>query len=231
AEELAVEKKILSETDKYITEDEILANSWIFFQAGYETTASTLTFASYELALNEDIQQKLYEEVMSAVDTKGEIDYDLLARLPYLDAVISETLRLHSPVLRLGRELGRECLNDYKLGDTGITIKKGQAVEIPINAIHLSEEYYSSPNRFIPNRFLPENRHKLVPYTYMPFGVGPRNCIGMRFALMETKLGLAQIIKRFKLCRSSQTDVPLNLKVHPLLNTPKRVIISIKRRD
>ncbi|CAG2182293.1 unnamed protein product, partial [Oppiella nova] len=86
AEELAVEKKILSETDKYITEDEILANSWIFFQAGYETTASTLTFASYELALNEDIQQKLYEEVMSAVDSKGEIDYDLLARLPYLDA-------------------------------------------------------------------------------------------------------------------------------------------------
>ena len=69
----------------------MLAQSWIFFVAGYETTATTLTFATYESALNPDVQQKLYEEVSIAVDSKGDIDYETLSRLPYLDAVISET--------------------------------------------------------------------------------------------------------------------------------------------
>ncbi|XP_054160994.1 cytochrome P450 3A21-like [Oppia nitens] len=227
-EELAVEKRLLTETDKYITEEEILANAWIFFQAGYETTASTLTFCTYELALNPDIQERLYDEVMTSVNnSSGNIDYDLLAKLPFLDAVISETLRIHSPVLRLGRA----CLKDYKLADTGITIKKGQAVEIPVYAIHHSEEYYERPSEFIPDRFLPENRHKIIPYTYLPFGVGPRNCIGMRFALMEAKLGLAQIVKRFRFTRNRQTDVPFNLKKSPILLSPKRVVVTIERRN
>ncbi|CAG2181290.1 unnamed protein product, partial [Oppiella nova] len=72
-EELEIQKKVMSGVEHYITDDEILANAWIFFVAGYETTATTLSFATYELALNPDVQQKLYEEVMSSVDTNGEI--------------------------------------------------------------------------------------------------------------------------------------------------------------
>ncbi|CAG2164302.1 unnamed protein product [Oppiella nova] len=227
-EELEIQNNTLNGIKKYITEDEILAQAWIFFQAGYETTATTLTFATYELALNEDIQQKLYEEVLSAVDAKGDIDYDLLSKLPFLDAVISETLRLHSPVLRLSRN----CINgDYKLGNTGITLYKNQRVEIPTFAIHLSEEYYPNAEKFIPDRFLPENRHKIVPYTYLPFGAGPRNCIGMRFALMEAKLGLAQVLRRFKIVRTSQTDVPLKFNKTLFLNSAKRVIVGIEARN
>ena len=160
------------------------------------------------------------------LDSEGDIDYDELAKLPYLDAILSETLRLHSPVMRLARVANE----DYKLGNTGLTIRKDQTVEIPIYALHHSEEFYDQPFKFNPDRFLPENRHLIKPYTYLPFGAGPRNCIGMRFALMEDKVGLAQVIRRFRFKRSAQTDVPLRLNRSIIVNAPKRVVVGIERR-
>ncbi|CAG2108121.1 unnamed protein product [Medioppia subpectinata] len=185
-EELEITNNILNikPSNIFITEDEMIAQMFIVLLAGYETTASTLSFCSYELALNPDVQQKLYEEVMSSMDTNGEIDYEVLIKLPFLDAVIAETLRLHTPLVIIGRIAAQ----DYRLGNTGITVYKGRVVEIPVYAIHHSEEYYPNAEMFIPDRFLPENRHQIIPYTYLPFGSGPRNCIGMRFALMEVKL-------------------------------------------
>jgi len=227
-EELAAVKNAfnINVVNKRLTEDEILAQAWIFFIAGYETTATTLSFCSYELALNPDCQQKLYEEVSSAVDQNGEISYEILTKLPYLDSVISETLRLYPPVIRLERE----TMTDYKLGDTGIELYKGQIIEIPTYAIHHSEEYYPNPDKFNPERFMPENRDQIVPYTYIPFGAGPRNCIGMRFALMETKLGLAQIIRRFRLVRSVKTEVPLKFLTVTPLCAAKSLIVGIEKR-
>jgi len=225
---LAAGKKAynINVVNKRLTEDEILAQAWIFFVAGYETTATTLSFCSYELALNQDCQQKLYEEVSSAVDQNGEISYETLTKLPYLDSVISETLRIYPPAIRLERE----AMTDYKLGDTGIELFKGQLIEIPTYAIHHSEEYYPDPHIFNPERFMPENRDQIIPYTYMPFGSGPRNCIGMRFALMEAKLGLAQIIRRFRLVRSDKTEVPLKfLPVTPIC-AAKSLIVGIEKR-
>ncbi|CAG2108205.1 unnamed protein product [Medioppia subpectinata] len=176
-EELKMANKILNikPSNKFITEDEMIAQGFVVFIAGYETASTTLSFCSYELALNPDVQQKLYEEVMSSLDTNGEIDYEVLTKLPFLDAVIAETLRLHSPIVKIGNIAAQ----DYRLGSTGITVQKGQTVEIPIYAIHHSEEYYPNPEMFIPDRFLPVNRHKIIPYTYLPFSAGPRNCIGM----------------------------------------------------
>ncbi|CAG2112673.1 unnamed protein product, partial [Medioppia subpectinata] len=208
-EEFEITRKILNikPSNKFITEDEMIAQGLVVFIAGYETVATTLSVCSYELALNPDVQQNLYEEVMSSLDTNGEIDYEVLTKLPFLDAVIAETLRLHSPIVKVGNIAAQ----DYKLGNTGIIIQKGQTVEIPIYAIHHSKQNYPNPEMFIPDRFLPENRHKIIPYTYLPFTSGPRNCIGMRFALMEVKLCLAHIIRRFQFSRCPQTDVPLIL--------------------
>ncbi|CAG2104891.1 unnamed protein product, partial [Medioppia subpectinata] len=225
-EEKTIPKKTLSDVNHYITEDEILANAWIFFQAGYETTATTLTFATYELALNQHIQQKLYEEIQTSVDSKGDIDYDLLTKLPYLDAVISETLRLHAPSVRVARTASE----DYRLGDTGIIIKKGQSVEVPIYAMAHLDEFFPNPESFIPDRFLPENKHNIVPYTYLPFGGGPRNCVGMRFGLMEAKLALAHVVLRYRFIESIRTDRPIQLLRNLFLHTPKRVVVGIQKR-
>ncbi|CAG2102957.1 unnamed protein product [Medioppia subpectinata] len=225
-EEKEVERKVLGSVNKYITENEILAQAWVFFVAGYETTATTLTWASYELALNPICQQKLHEEIMTSVDSKGEIDYDLLSKLSYLDAVLSETLRLNAPAV----VLGRHAVEDYKLGNTGITLKKGQLVEIPVFAIHRNEEHYENAETFIPERFLPENRHKIKPYTYIPFGAGPHNCIGMRFGLMEAKLALAHVIKSYRFVRSPNAEVPLPLNISLAIHSPKRVMIGIEKR-
>jgi cytochrome P450 len=211
---------------KQLTENEVIAQAFVFLLAGYFTTFSALAYFAYDLALNPDIQQKLYDEINGAIDSDGEIPYDVLTRLPYLEAVFAESLRLHSGAL----PLARLATTDYKLGDTGITIKAGQQIEIPIYAMHLSEQYFPDPYKFDPGRFMPENKHNIKPYTYLPFGAGPRNCIGMRFALIEIKICMAHLIRRYRFYRCPQTDVPIEYKrfIHVML--PKRLVVGFEKR-
>lgn len=98
-----------NESSFEITEDDILANSYLFFIAGHETTAALLSFILYALAVNPECQEKLYQEIISY---EGNIDYDTIARMQYLDACVSETLRLYSPSLETSRRASR----DYQLG-------------------------------------------------------------------------------------------------------------------
>jgi cytochrome P450 family 3 subfamily A len=96
-----------------ITENDILANSFVFFLAGYETTASLLSFLFYSLAIYPECQEKLLEEVLQNRDENGQIDYDTIVRMPYLDACVSETLRLYNPA----GATSRTPSEDYKLGE------------------------------------------------------------------------------------------------------------------
>ncbi|XP_054166701.1 cytochrome P450 3A14-like [Oppia nitens] len=227
-EEREAERKAFSGNvvNKHLTELEIMAQGWIFFIAGYETTATTLSFCIYELAVNPKVQEKLYEEIKTAMDSNGEINYNVLTKLPFLDSVLSETLRYYPPLHRLDRR----AVTDYKLGDTGIQLFAGQEVEIPVYAIHHSNEFYPNAHQFDPDRFMPENRHKIIPYTYLPFGAGPRNCIGMRFALMEAKLALVQIVRRFRFFRSQQTAVPIEFRTVTRMCSAKQLVVGIEKR-
>lgn len=211
---------------KYIDKEEIMAQAWVFLIAGFETTSTLLTCAAYELALHPDIQQRLYEEILPLFKNNNGIDLDALSQLPLLDAIIMETLRIHTPVIRIGRV----ALEDYPLGDTGIIIEKGHSVEIPVYALHHSPEYFEKPFEFIPERFMMWNKNKLTPYSYIPFAAGPRTCIGMRFALMEAKLCLARLINRFKLFRTAQTDIPFKLKKSNIVLAPDNVIVGCEKR-
>ncbi|GBO37588.1 Cytochrome P450 3A18, partial [Araneus ventricosus] len=101
--------------------------------------------------------------------------------------------------------LERVAGEDYKLGDTGIVIPKGTTVTVPIYAMHRDPEFFPDPEKFDPDRFSPEERAKRNPYTFMPFGGGPRNCVGMRFALVEVKVCLAYVLSHFKIKRCSKT--------------------------
>ena len=225
---MEIEKKILSNIkgNKRLNEAEIQAQGFIFFIAGYDTTASTLSYCLYELALNRNIQERLYEEIVSNLDSDGDVNYENLAKLPFLDSVISETLRLYPVVLRLDRKVSA----DYMLGDTGIKLYKGQGIEIPVYAIHYCDEFYPNPYKFDPDRFMPHNRDKLIPYTYLPFGAGPRNCIGMRFALMEIKLTLSLIVRKYIFFPTERTAVPLNYQTFVKTCTAKEIMVGIEMR-
>src|SRR5699024_4497212 len=163
---------------------EVIAQSIFFFIAGFETTASTLTHCIYELVQHPDVQERLSETLQQSLHgldvNSDEYLEKVMTQIPYLDAVIKETLRKYPPLTRVER---RCSIDGYKLG--GITLEKDQHIEIPLYAVHHNPEYYPEPERFNPDRFMPENKHLLVPYTYMPFGLGPRNCLGLRFAYQE----------------------------------------------
>ncbi|GFS49398.1 cytochrome P450 3A21 [Nephila pilipes] len=214
--------------NKKLSMDELIAQCVIFFLAGYETTASTLSFATYLLALNQDIQDKLRAEVDQALtQNNGELTYEVIQSLKYLDNVISETLRLFPPAIRLERVADA----DYKLGHKGVVIPRGMAINIPVYCMHRDPKYFPRPETFDPDRFTAEERAKRDPYTYLPFGAGPRNCIGMRFALMEIMICLSLIIAKFKITRSSRTKDKLEFNLnHAGLLQPKEIIVAMEVR-
>jgi cytochrome P450 len=216
---------------KTLTDDEVIANIILVLIAGFETTATTLTYTSYALALNSEVQNKLREEINAAFDANGgDISYEVLSSMRFLDAVISETLRVFPPVTRVERR----AVTDYILeteSDTNpqkIHLKRGDIISIPIYAIHHDKEFYTDPEEYRPERFLSENKQDLIPYTYLPFVAGPRNCIGMRFALMEAKLAVAHLVRNYRFKRVSKTAVPLDFSKSGVLLQAKEVIVGIE---
>lgn len=132
-----------------------------------------------------------------------------------------ETLRKYPTVSNLQRAANK----DYQVPNTKITLPKGTPVWIPVHAIHHDPEIYPEPAKFDPDRFNPEEEAKRHPYAFLPFGEGPRVCIGMRFGLMETKIGLAKLLLnyRFTLDRS-KTSVPLKISPSKIILTPDELI-------
>jgi len=215
-------------SSKHISMDEIVAQCVIFFIAGYHTTATTLGIATYLLALNQDAQEKVYNEIKEALSlTDGELTYEAVQSMKYLDNVISETLRMYSPALRLERTAEA----DYELGDTGITIPKGMVIGIPVLAMHRDPKFFPEPEKFDPDRFSTEGREQQIPYSYLPFGAGPRNCVGMRFALMEIKVCLIHTFSAFQVQKSPDTKVPLEFLSGLGLLSPKPIHLRMVPRN
>ncbi|CAG2110432.1 unnamed protein product, partial [Medioppia subpectinata] len=179
-----------------LTPDQMVAQGLLFFIAGYDTTSAALTHAIHYLSKHPDCQQILYEELRSC----DEFTYEKLSQLKYLNAVINETLRLAPSLTRIQRE----CVQDYKLGNTGITVPAGASVEIFPYAIHRDPDFWPNPNDFIPDRFLEPTHH---PYAYIPFGGGPRVCIGQRFALQEMRMCMAKLIHHFEFIASNKAKI------------------------
>ena len=117
------------------------------------------------------------------------------------------------------------------LGDTGITIPKGMMISVEFLPSHLSSEYYEDPYKFNPDRFLPENRDKLIPYIYMPFGMGPRNCVGMRFALMEVKTAVVFLINKYRFYKTAKTQKELNPVKFGLILNVGEIYLGMELRN
>ncbi|KAJ3656516.1 hypothetical protein Zmor_015588 [Zophobas morio] len=180
--------------------NEILAQCFLFFLAGFETSSQTISYCIHELAHNQDIQNKLREEIFNNLGKDfTKYSYEDIFKLPYLDQVFNETLRLY-PVLGF---FNRMCVKPYKVPSTDVVIEKGTPVLIPVLGLQRDPEYFPDPMRFDPERFREGQLH--VPCTFLPFGEGPRFCIGMRYGKLQTKLGIAALVSRFRFSPSSTT--------------------------
>lgn len=160
------------------SDDEIVPQCLIFFTAGFESASTLMQFLSYELAINQDIQQILYEEVhgINKELNGARLTYDTLSKMKYMDRVISEALRKWPPAMVAVRKCTKEC--KLELDGKQIIIEKDKQFWIPIYSIHRDPEIYEDPEKFDPTRFNEENKHKIKTGSYIPFGIGPRNCIG-----------------------------------------------------
>lgn len=211
-----------------LTLEEMAAQALLFFAAGFETTSSVMSFCLYELSLNPEVQVKMRKEVDEVLQkNSGKPTYEMLKDMPYVEAVINETLRRYAslPILN------RQCTEDYKIPEMNFIIPKGMKVIIPSYAIHHDPEYYPEPYRFDPERFTNEKISTKNNYTFMPFGEGPRMCIGNRFAMMQMKMCLARILQSFELSVTKGTPVPMNIDNRCLVTTPELpIVLKISKR-
>lgn len=210
-EESSIGKK---STDRVWSDIDLIAQAVLFFVAGFDTISTAMSFALHELALHPEVQERLVEEIREQ-NTKngGKLNFTSIQNMNYLDMVTSEVLRLWPPALALDRI----CVKDYNLGKPNskatedYIIRKGELVSIPAWSFHRDPELFPDPTKFDPERFSEENKHKINSMAYMPFGLGPRNCIGSRFALCELKVLLYQILLHLEVSPSKKTCIPSKL--------------------
>ncbi|XP_074595347.1 cytochrome P450 6a14 isoform X2 [Brevipalpus obovatus] len=204
-----------------LTMEEIVDQALIFLIAGHDTTATTLSMLFYHLTKHPEVQQKLIDEIAPLSDEEIK-DWEVVKALPYLEAVVCEILRYCPPVPRVERRTAEACeLAGIKLG-------KNQLITIPVHAMHHDPENFPNPEKFDPDRFLPENIHQNNLNAYLPFAYGPRSCIGSRFALMEIKFCLCKIFRKFRFVTSPATKDELEFYRGQLVTTAKEITIKIE---
>ncbi|XP_044147305.1 cytochrome P450 3A9-like [Bufo gargarizans] len=214
----------LNKDQKALTDTEIMAQSVIFIVAGFETTSLTLTYLFYNLATHPDVQRKLQEEVDTYLPDKASPTYDILMQMEYLDMVIQETLRMYPPAGRLER------VSKQTVEINGLTIPKGTVCMIPAYVLHHDPEFWPKPEEFHPERFSKENRANHTPYTFLPFGDGPRNCIGMRFAMLSMKVAITAILQNFTCRPCKDTLIPMEFSTQGFMQPKKPIILQFVSR-
>ncbi|XP_060540056.1 cytochrome P450 3A9-like [Pantherophis guttatus] len=214
----------LNHSYKGLSDKEILAQAFIFVFAGYEPTSNSLGYMAYNLATHPDVQQKLQEEIDTVLPNKAPVTYDAIMQLEYLDMVLNETQRIYP----LGGRIERVCKTDVEIN--GMTIPKGTVIMIPPLILHQVPEYWPEPEEFRPERFSKENKENIDPYTYLPFGAGPRNCLGMRFALVTMKVAIAVIMQHFSFKVCKETPIPLVMSNQAFLVPEKPIVLKLVPR-
>ena len=170
------------------------------FMAGHETTANTMAWIWFLLATHPEVEAKLHRELDAVLPDRAPT-MDDLRRLPYLDNVITETLRLYSTVWLLGRE----AIEPVEVG--GYRVPKGWTIYMSQWVVHRDPRWFDDPTSYRPDRWSDGLAKRIPRYAYFPFGGGPRICIGNNFSLMETALLLATIARRFRIRLAPDANV------------------------
>ncbi|CAH1397983.1 unnamed protein product [Nezara viridula] len=175
-------------------QDEVIT----FMFEGHDTTTMSLTFTTWLLGMHPDVQEELYQEVSSILQDKEEPSMEDYNKMVYLERVIKESLRLYPSV----PIIGREAIEDVFLPSSGFLIPKGTQITMAIYALHRREDLFPDAEKFNPDRFLEPQKH---PYAYIPFSAGPRNCIGQKFAMLDMKVIISNLVLHYKI--KSKKDI------------------------
>ncbi|KAB0793181.1 hypothetical protein PPYR_12801 [Photinus pyralis] len=206
-----------------LTDDDVTAQALIFFFAGFESVATLMCFTVYELAADPFVQQKLQMEIDNVLkESDGTLTYESLLKMEYLDMVISEALRKWP----IAVATDRVCVKPYTIqpereGEKPLRLEKGDVISILMYGMHRDAALFPDPDRFDPERFNRENKKNIGPYTYIPFGVGPRSCIANRFALLEIKILIFNLLQHFEVVVVDKSDIPIKL-------SPKQFTLNAK---
>jgi cytochrome P450 len=214
------------ESHDSLSTGEIITDSMTFMLAGYETSSNFLMFASYLLALNPEIQEKLFQSIsLYMEENSGKSMYDACNEIEYLDMVANEVFRVYPP----GYLIIRNCVEPCTV--EGMRFEKGNTIFVPVYNLHRDEEIWPEPEKFDPDRFLPSVAEKRHPCSHLPFGFGPRNCVGMRLAILESKMALMEVISKYRIVVSPETEVPLELKVAITLTVKEGLFLKFESRS
>ena len=202
------------------TMDDLVDDFTVFMAAGMETTTNTVSYVLWYLLKYPSVYSRVQEEV----DALGQAEYeDVSNGLVYLEQVIKETMRLSSTVNSTSREPVKDIMVE------GYLFRKGVTIMIPQCLIQRSELHWPDPLVFDPERFRPGS--KIVPFTYMPFMAGPRACIGRHFAMLEMKLMLMRLIRKFELVDPHPEERELKTEIAMTMKPANGMPIILLRRE
>lgn len=176
-----------------LTDEEISQNASLFLLAGYETTSTALVFTTHLLAHHPEVQESVRNEVNEHLQDT-ELTYESIQKLQYLEKVLMESLRLFPPITYF---VNREPVEEVMYNN--VRIPKNISIQVPVYYLHHDPTLWNDPETFDPERFSREEKLKTHAMAFQPFGAGPRNCVGMRFALMEAKMALARLLQKYKI--------------------------------
>ncbi len=216
---------------KDVTEQDIISTAVVILVAGFDTTGSTLSFLFYALAMNPDIQEKLQSEIDEAIQgssgSEGKLAFAEIQEIEYLEKVILETLRRYPPV---GVSF-RECTEDYTFPGTQVKIRRGTEIQIPVLGIHMDERYFPEPERFDPERFTKEAKAARHPMAFMAFSHGPRMCLGMRFAMLEMKVAVVNVLRDYSVRACAETPTKVTWKPDAVTSTSlEPLLVKFEKR-
>uniref|UniRef100_A0A131YWR4 Cytochrome P450, family 3, subfamily A n=1 Tax=Rhipicephalus appendiculatus TaxID=34631 RepID=A0A131YWR4_RHIAP len=203
---------------RQVSSASIASSSITIFVGGFETTSTSLSYIAYTLAKYPDAQEKAREEVLEAVSTTGTLDYDTTMRkLKFLEQVVNETLRLYPPGLIF---MTRQAKEDFEFH--GIKFKTGTAFMVSQYHLQRDPQYWINPDEFHPDRFAPENEATLRKTAHAPFGLGPRNCVGTRLAMLSLKYTLARMLQKYRLELGPSQMGSMEIGAYSFVSTPGR---------
>ncbi|XP_067653749.1 cytochrome P450 3A14-like [Haliotis asinina] len=213
-----------NDVKRHLSDDELLSQAATMVGGGLGPTSSVLSFALHLLATNPDVQERLTDEI-NKVSQNETFDYDLLSQMEYLDMVIEETSRVFPVIPGVARTCTEDCEVD------GIPFRKGMKIRVMAVSMYADETLYPEPDKFIPERFSKQNKEKRPLYSYLPYGHGPRMCVGFKFGLVLIKVALVQILRHYVLTSSSKTQIPLKTALRPFLTPHGPVHIGLVKRN